>query len=440
MHPSFARHIVFPLQERLKGKNTYKLLRELEQSQWKHPQDLERLQFERLRAQLTHAYLTVPYYRRVFDERGLPPEKIKDWSEFQQLPFLTRSILRDQFEELCSTKPVQGTQRMSTGGSTGQPVTVLVDSIRNSFIDAARLRVHRWFNADVGVNEIVLWGSPIEVTRQDRIRNLRDRLLNSHLLSAFDLGSAQLDEYTKALNRLRPVKIYGYSGALYLLAQYFEATKRMPPETIKVIFATAEPLFDFQRETIEKVFPAKVSCEYGARDAGLMANECPDGGFHVPVEGMIVEIADSNSDGIGEVFVTNLFSRAMPTIRYRTGDVGRLRSDKCLCGRGLQLLDRVEGRQTDFVKTPDGRVIHALGVIYALRERPEIAKFQAIQDKIDHVRVVVVLREKLEIIARQKIITDLRKVLGTGMEVDLEVVDSIAQTPSGKFRYVVSQV
>src|SRR5262249_19094405 len=152
--------------------NTYKLLHQLEESQWKRSGELEQLQFERLRDQLKHAYLTVPYYRRLFTEHGLPPEKIKYWSDFKRLPFLTRDGLRDNFEQLQSSNPVRGTQRMSTGGSTGQPVAVLVDSIRNAFIDAARLRVHRWYDADIGVNEIVLWGSPIEVTRQDYVRNL----------------------------------------------------------------------------------------------------------------------------------------------------------------------------------------------------------------------------------------------------------------------------
>ena len=167
MHPFFARQVVFPLQERIKGKNTHAVLKELQRSQWLSASRIEELQLDRLKHQLEFAYQYTPYYRRLFDEHGTPPNRIKDFRDFHRMPFLTRENLRAQFESLRASTKIRGVQKMSTGGSTGSPVTVLVDAVRNSFIDAARLRSHRWFNADIGVREIVLWGSPIENTRQD---------------------------------------------------------------------------------------------------------------------------------------------------------------------------------------------------------------------------------------------------------------------------------
>ena len=440
MHPYIARHIVFPFQERLKGKKTYKILKELENSQWLSAKRVQELQFSRLKDHLAFAYQHVPYYRRVFDQHGLHPAQINDFSDFRRIPPLTRELLRKHFDDLQARVPIRGIQKMSTGGSTGSPVAVLVDSQRNSFIDAARLRSHRWFEADMGVREIVLWGSPIEITRQDHIRYLRDRLLNSRLLSAFNMGEKSLAEYSDIIVAYQPVKMYGYASALYLLAQYFQRTKTRPPQTLKVIFATAEPLFDFQRTTIEEVFGAKVAVEYGARDAGLMANECPNGSLHVPAEGMVVEIDGSGSDSAGEITVTNLYSRAMPIIRYRTGDVGVLGAEPCSCGRGLPVLKKVDGRQTDFIITPDGRVIHALAVIYVLRELPEIEKFQVMQASIDKLTVTVVPRAELENGVRKKISHDLQRVLGSAMEIDVVTAPEIALTASGKHRYVISKV
>ena len=173
------RRIVFPLQERLKGKNTHVVLKELESSQWLSKNQIQELQFGRLKTHLEFAYQYVPYYRSLFDQYGTPPERIKDFSDFRRIPFLTREALRDEFERLRANTPIRGVQKLSTGGSTGSPVTVLTDPVRNSFIDAARLRAHRWFEADMGVREIVLWGSPIEITRQDYVRLIRDGLLNS---------------------------------------------------------------------------------------------------------------------------------------------------------------------------------------------------------------------------------------------------------------------
>ena len=440
LHRNFARNVVFPLQERIKGKNTHAILRELEQSQWLPANRVHELQFDRLKSHLEFAYQHVPYYRHVFDEHGIQPDRIRDFTDFQRIPFLTRESLRHHFENLRATAPIRGLQKLSTGGSTGVPVTVLVDPIRNSFIDAARLRSHRWFDADIGVREVVLWGSPIEITRQDRIRCVRDRLLNSRLLSAFNMGETSLASYSDFIASYQPVKIYGYASALYLLARYFREAKRRPPRSLKVIFATAEPLFDFQRQTIEEVFGVKVAVEYGARDAGLMANECPNGGLHIPAEGMVVEIERYDSDTTGEIVVTNLYSRAMPIIRYRTGDVGTLGSEPCSCGRGLPLVKKVEGRQTDFITTSDGRVIHALAVIYVLRECPEIEKFQVVQESIDKLTATIVPRANLESAVRKKIGHDLQRVLGSSMEINIVTAQEIAATASGKYRYVVSKV
>jgi phenylacetate-CoA ligase len=440
MHPLLARRVVFPLQERLKGKNTYEVLAALENSQWSSGHELEALQFNRLKQHIDLAYRDVPYYRQALDELGLMPDRIKDWADFRRFPFLTREIVRDQFDRLVSQRGLRGVQKMSTGGSTGSPVAILVDAVRNTFIDAARLRAHRWFDADMGVREIVLWGSPIEITRQDYLRLVRDRLLNSWLLSAFNLGEQKLAEYVEVIVRYRPVKMYGYASALYLLARYFQRTGRKAPESLKVVFATAEPLFDFQRQTIEQVFGIKVAVEYGARDAGLMANECPQGGLHIPVEGMIVEIDRPDSSGLGEVVVTNLFSRAMPIIRYRTGDMARWGFQPCGCGRGLPLLQAVEGRQTDFIITPDQRVIHALAVIYILRESPDIQKFQVIQETVDSLTVKVVPKRDLPRPAREKIIRGLQQAVGVLMKIDVVVAADIPITASGKFRYVISRV
>ena len=440
MHPFFAKRVVFPLQERIKGKSTHVVLKELERSQWLPANRVGELQFGRLKSHLEFAYQHVPYYRRLFDEQGTQPDRIKDFTDFRRIPFLTRESLREQFESLRASVPIRGVQKLSTGGSTGSPVTVLVDPVRNSFVDAARLRSHRWFDADMGVREVVLWGSPIEITRQDYIRYARDRLLNSRLLSAFNMGEANLANYSDIILRYRPVKMYGYASALYLLARYFQETKRKPPRSLKVVFATAEPLFDFQRKAIEDGFDVRVAVEYGARDAGLMANECPSGGLHIPAEGMVVEVERSDAGVNGEIVVTNLYSRAMPIIRYRTGDIGELGSEPCPCGRGLPLLKKVEGRQTDFIVTPDGRTIHALAVIYVLRECPQIDEFQVVQESIDKLTATIVPRTELQASVREKIVQDLQRVLGAGMKVELVTSSAIPRAPSGKFRYVVSQV
>lgn len=443
MHPLLVNRVIFPLHERLKGKRTQARLKELERTQWLSPEALQELQFRRLRQHLEFAYREVPYYTRLLDEHGLQPWRVTSLEEFARIPCLTKEVIRGQFDDLRPRTEVRGVQRMSTGGSTGTPVTVLVDRERTAFTDAARLRTHRWFGVDMGAREVVLWGSPIELTRQDLLRAVRDRLINSRLLSAFDLGEAALARYAQVLRRERPQKLYGYASALYLLARYLNRIGWAPRgEWPRVVFTTAEPLYGFQRALIQAVFACPVSVEYGSRDAGLIATECPAGGLHISAEGMLVEVlrGPGTNDGEGELVVTNLDSYAMPMIRYRTGDVGALEEVPCPCGRGLPRLRSIEGRQTDFLVTPAGKVMHALAAIYILREVPSIREFQVIQERLDRVSVMIVPDAGFSKPAQEALASRLARLFDDGVQVEILVADSIARPPSGKHRYVISNV
>ena len=443
MNPWIVNRAIFPLHERLKGKPTHPILRELETSQWLDPAAIRAIQFRKLRRHLDFAYREVPYYTRLFDDHGLQPWRIQNLADFARIPFLTKDIVRAHFKELQPRTPLRGVQRLSSGGSTGAPVTVMVDRLRAAFTDATRLRAHRWFGADIGVREVVLWGSPIELTRQDRIRAVRDRLINSRLLSAFDLSEAAMKSYGEVLRRYRPVKMYGYASALALLAGYLARQGWTPGDGWpRVIFTTAEPLYDFQRALLKSVFGCPVSVEYGCRDGGLVANECPAGGLHVAAEGMLVEVlgAAERAGDAGEIALTNLYSFAMPMIRYRTGDVGVMEEGACSCGRGLPRLRSVEGRQTDFLVTPAGKVLHALSAIYVLRELPSVREFQIVQEQSERLDLRIVPNGTLDDATRTMIVSRLRRLFEANIDVRIEIVDTIPRPSSGKYRYVMSKV
>jgi phenylacetate-CoA ligase len=99
----------------------------------------------------------------------------------------------------------------------------------------------------------------------------------------------------------------------------------------------------------------------------------------------------------------------------------------------------VDGRLTDFLVTPDGRVLHALSVIYVLRDAPGVGRFRVLQRALDDVAVLVVpdggARPDLPALAAR-----LERVLGPGVRVTTAEVDGLPATGSGKFRYVVSEV
>ena len=440
MNERLVRRVLYPLHERLKRKPTFRRLEELEHTQWLSPEQLAEYQFVRLQRLLEFAYAHVPYYRAILDRHGRPGGRLESPDDLGRIPLLTRELVRTSFDDLRARASLPRVHQRSSGGSTGAPVTVLVDMGRMGFGEAARLRAQRWFGVNVGAREIVLWGSPTEITRQDRVRQIRDWCLNSRLLSAFDMGEQALAQHVATIYDYRPVKMYGYASALYLLAGYFERESLPLPRGLRAVFATAEPLFDFQRKTIESALGCAVGLEYGCRDGGLVALECPDGGLHIAAEGMHVEILDPDAEGRGEIVLTNLESNAFPIIRYRTGDIGSLDPSPCPCGRSLPKLKGVEGRRTDFLVTPSGRVLHALSAIYILREMPAIREFRIVQEAIDHLVLHVVLRQSMGSAEEASLRAQFAEVFSSDMRITVERTTSLPRTASGKFRYVESRV
>ena len=440
MNPWLVGRVLFPLHERLKRKPTFRWLRELERTQWLPPDRLREFQFDRLRRLLEWAYAHVPYYRAIMDEHELPPQRIGSLEDFHRLPFLTRDLIRGRFEDLRARAKLPHVHRRSSGGSTGSPVTIEVDMGRMGIAEAARLRAHRWFGVNPGAREMLVWGSPLEMTRQDRIRDLRDWFLNSKILPAFDMGEDRLPHSARALLAYRPAKIYGYANAVYLLARYFQRERLPRPDGLRVVFTTAEPLFPYQREAIVAALGCPVAEEYGCRDGGLVALGCPDGGLHVFAEGSYVEILRPDGDGRGEIVLTCLDSLAFPTIRYRTGDIGAFDPTPCRCGRSLPKLYPVEGRLLDFLVTPGGRLLHPTSAMHILREISWVRDSRVVQEAIDHVVVQLVAAHPASPGEEAGLLGKFRILLGNDMRIDIAQLPALPPTASGKFRPVESRV
>jgi phenylacetate-CoA ligase len=292
----------------------------------------------------------------------------------------------------------------------------------------------------------VVWGSPIELGVQDGLRALRDRVLRTRLLPAFEMSEKKLDGFLDEIRAARPRMLFGYPSALSHIARHAEARgRRMDDLDIRVAFVTSERLYDEQRQQIGKTFGCAVANGYGGRDSGFIAHECPQGGMHITAEDMIVEIVDRRGIALprgeaGEIVVTHLATGAFPFVRYRTGDIGALDSKSCGCGRGLPLLKEIQGRSTDFIVAKNGTVMHGLALIYILRDLPQIRAFKIIQENIDFTRICVVSDEKLGRESVAGIESGFKGRLGQGVEIAVEEVEEIPMEKSGKFRYVVSKI
>lgn len=434
---------LFPLHELMKRHSTVRVRRALEQSQWWPAARLQELQLRRLRALLMRAGAQVPYYRALFASTGFDPAAVSSLADLRRLPLLDKATIRANDLKAADAR---GLARFNTGGSSGEPLIFYIGKERVSHDVAAKWRATRWWNVDIGDREIVVWGSPIELGAQDSVRALRDTMLRTSLLPAFEMSDAKLDGFLAEIRRLRPRMLFGYPSALSHIARHAKARGvRMDDLGIRVAFVTSERLYDEQRAQIGATFGCPVANGYGGRDAGFIAHQCPGGSMHITAEDIIVEILDAAGQPVpagtaGEIVTTHLATGDFPFIRYRTGDVGVLGTEACSCGRGLPVLKEIQGRSTDFLVTADGAVMHGLALVYILRDLPQVQSFKIIQETRDHTRVQIVTAEPASPDLLAKIEAGFKARLGAGVQVAIEQVDIIPPEKSGKFRYVVSKV
>ena len=437
--------VLFPLHERIKHHSSVAVRRQMEDVQWWPAERIAALQLQRLKEFLQDVAVHVPYYRTLFTNLGFDPNQIQGISDLQRLPFSTKTMICANTDALKRLS-AKGLARFNTGGSSGEPLIFYIGNKRISHDVAAKWRATRWWGVDIGDPEIVVWGSPIELSKQDKIKYWRDKLLRTQLLSAFEMSETKLDHFIGTIRSVKPRMLFGYPSALTLIAKHAKKHgTTMTDLGIQVAFVTSERLYDEQRQTIGEVFGCKVANGYGGRDAGFIAHECPSGGMHLTADDIVVEIVNDAGQvqppGIaGEIVVTHLATHDFPFIRYRTGDIGVLGTRSCSCGRGLPLLQEIQGRSTDFVVATDGTVLHGLSLIYILRDLTGVQSFKVIQETRTLTRVLLVTDEHFSKESVMLIESGFKRRLGDDVTVVVNCVDNIPSEKSGKFRYIVSHV
>ena len=443
LYTHLASGVLFPLHERLKGHASVAERRRLEASQWLEPEQIRALQVQRLRNFLVDIGRRVPYWRDLFRAQRFEPASLRSVADLAALPLLTKATIR-QNADAMKAEGHGPLSRYNTGGSSGEPLVFFIGKARKSHDVAAKWRATRWWGVDIGDREAVIWGSPIEHGAQDRVRALRDGLLRSTLLPAFEMSPQRLDEFVAALRRERPAMVFGYPSAIDHIARHAESRgQRLDDLGIRVAFVTSERLYDEQRSRIQRILGCPVANGYGGRDAGFIAHECPSGSLHLSAEDIVVETVDPEGRPVaagqaGEIVVTHLGTADFPFVRYRTGDIGVLDDGFCTCGRSLPLLKDLQGRTTDFVIAADGTVMHGLALIYILRAVPGLDGFKVTQHSRSHTQVQLVATPTFDRAALSRIEADFRQRLGDSVRIDIELVPSIPPERSGKYRYIVS--
>ena len=184
---------------------------------------------------------------------------------------------------------------------------------------------------------------------------------------------------------------------------------------------------------------------YGSREFGCIACECAAGeGMHIMEDRVLVEVLRDDlvtpcpPGEEGELVITDLDRRVMPLVRYRTGDLGILSGTACSCGRGLRLLEELNGRTLDLVLCPDGSRIGGFLWPNLVREVPGVVRFRLVQEEISSVTMMVELAPDAEPGSLEKLRRAGEERLAGRIGFRVEETSDFPVTASGKHRFVES--
>jgi phenylacetate-CoA ligase len=404
-------------------------------------------QWEAIRNLLRHARATVPYYRTEWDAADIDPDDLKTLDDFSRLPILTKADIRAHGSALISETYSDPRDRMrkTTSGSTGVSLEVWLDEESSQFKRACALRADEWSGWRFGEPVAMIWGNPPYLKRGWRGR-LRNALLDrERYLDTLKMNEFAMSRYADDLARRPPSLIFGHAHSVYLFAEF---VRRYRPGSIRPrgIVTSAMILHNWQRRVIEEAFACAVTNRYGCEEVSLIACECDrHEGLHVNADGVYVELLRDGQPAApgepGSVVLTDLSNRAMPIIRYQVGDVAVWGNRPCSCGRGARLLERVEGREADYVTTASGDLVSGISLTenFAVLV-PGIAQLQIIQEELDRFVFRIVKGDDFSPVSRERIAELVAERFGPETRFEFEYLQAIPQEPSGKYRFCISKV
>ena len=395
---------------------------------------------------LLHCKRSVPYYTELMT--GLTEHEIIATPKacLRTLPILTKDIIRAQFDRLKSSDLGTRTWYYNTsGGSTGIPIKLIQDKEYRSKVRAITMLFSHLAGREEGEPVLYLWGSEQDIlTSVGFGTRLSALILNRANVNAFRMSPQRMRECLERLGAKPPKLIIAYAQSLYELA-CFARREGIKIARQNAAITSAGTLYEFMRQEIAGLLQCPVYNRYGSREVGDIACERPGmQGLWIAPWGNYVEAVGPSGvpqpAGIdGDLLVTCLTNYAMPLLRYQIGDRGVLAGGN---GLGGQVLTRVLGRSVDSFRLRDGTIVDGEYFTHLLYFREWIRKFQIVQRDYDAVIVKVELTEGMKPPGDDldEIAANTRAAMGQACRVNFEFLSEILPSPSGKFRFTISEV
>jgi len=423
----------------------------LQKSQWWSQKHLEQYQMMKLSKLLNHSYSNVPYYRRVFEQRGLKPGDIQNIADLKKLPYLTKEIIRENLPDMIARNYLKSKlEYVTTGGSTGIPLGFYYEKGFSRAREQAFMTA-LWSRVGYKLSDkcVILRGYVVDSANQGKF--WKNSLLGRWLiLSSFHMTDELLPSYIDKISEFRPAYIQAYPSSVTLLAWFMQKKGIKPFPSIKAILCGSENIYPWQRELLEQVFQCRVYSWYGHTEQAVLGGECEKSTFyHLNPEYGITELSSSTGmviteeDAIGEIIATGLNNFCVPLIRYRTMDLAISTNTECGCGRHYRLLKKIEGRVQEFIVSNKGSLIPLGPAIFGIHDInwARIKQIQFLQETAGKLTINVVKDKCYSVAEIEDYTLRLFKARFEGYcELEIVFVDNIPRTASGKYKWLIQKL
>lgn len=386
---------------------------------------------DRLEALLGFAVDHTPFYAPFRGFRSL-----------RDFPVVNKHTIKAQYEAFRSDAfPGTRLHVMRTSGSTGTPFVVLQDPDKRRRVLAEMICFGRRAGYEVGDRFVFtrVWSRH---NRKPWHVALRE---NAIMFDISSLDEARMETLADLLRSDRGIRcMLGYPSTFGPLVRHLERRgERGETFHLRTIISISERLSQPLREALRSRFGCTVVARYSNQENGVFAQQCEDRDeYHLNTASYTFEYLRLDEDspaGPGErarMVVTDLFNRAMPMIRYDTGDIV-IRQPAAACGWATETLQEVEGRSMDFIHDTKDRLLSPVVVCNHFWPYTRLKQFQFIQEGRD--RYSLVLNGAQGHYRDEEFIALARSFLGPDAFISIVHVDQIPQLASGKFSVVVNR-
>lgn len=410
-------------------------------------EDLERLQLERVRATLAHAYARVPFYRESFDRARVSPDGLRSLDDLRRFPFLRKQDFREAYPWKLLAVPRESLRELH--GSSGTTGAVSLAAYTERDLDTWAELMARVFGC--------AGARPGDLVQNAYGYGLFTGGLGFHY-GAQRFGCTVLP--MSGGNTLRQITMMRELGpdvlcctpsyALHLAEAWRE--NGFPREELspRVGIFGAEPWSEGMRQEIQAQLDLRAIDIYGfAEGIGPgVSCECAEeqAGLHLFEDHFLVEVSDPRSgdpvpDGTpGELVFTSLTKEAIPIVRYRTGDISGVDPRPCSCGRTSRRMLRISGRADDMLVVR-GINVFPSDVEAVLLGIPELSpQYRLVVDRekaLDTIEVQVEPREGgADGELSERVATRLRNALGISVTVRIVDAHTIPRSEGKALRVV----